>query len=165
MKKALNIAIILCAVVLTLSCVSCEKEKSTEEIMAENNYTFFDVVNFINEGNYDAAKARIDEVYGNVNYSDDSTESYNKMNLLRMYNEKQEKYNEAAEEILAYLNQSGLLKRANDEAMTSQEKTCFDVCVTSINKMFQKLDEDIQTQVLNAMEGYLDVEEGSENVD
>jgi hypothetical protein len=100
--KKLTAIIIYTLILALLTFIGCSEEQTTEEIIEQNKYKYFDIVEMINNKNFEEAFFRINEVYSKTNYSDTS-EAFNKMNLLRLYYEKQGMTEEAVNEIELYL--------------------------------------------------------------
>lgn len=161
-KKKMPIWIlVLCSVfVLLIALVifipSTETSKTPEEIVAENNYRYFDIVEMINSEQYEFAIIRIEEVYGNTSYSDNSTDSFNKMNLLRMCYQSQELFDNAVNEIMAYLKESNILKQVNSGATNQDDiSMSFNTCISYIKELMPLISAENQAKINQLLGNYL----------
>ena len=99
MKK--SISILFCAITLSLCLASC----GGKEAEVPSNEEYFAIVDQINNGQYEEAKAQIEELYGKFEY-DGSAAGVNKMNLYRLLYDKQEMYDEEMDVLLEFLSAS-----------------------------------------------------------
>ena len=80
------------------------------------------------------------------------------MNLLRLYYEKQNQFDNAVSEVLSFVSESGLLKQANDGALSGEAKNQFAFCVSAVERMFDGLSESKQEEAKKLLGGHLSVE-------
>ncbi len=99
MKK--SISILFCAITLSLCLASC----GGKEAEVPSNEEYFAIVDQINNGQYDEAKAQIEELYGKFEY-DGSAAGTNKLNLYRLLYDKQEMYDEEMDVLLEFFSSS-----------------------------------------------------------
>ncbi len=96
-----SISILFCVITLSLCLASC----GGKEAEVPSNEEYFAIVEQINNGQYDEAKAQIEELYGKFEY-DGSAAGVNKMNLYRLLYDKQEMYDEEMDVLLEFLSAS-----------------------------------------------------------
>jgi hypothetical protein len=125
---------------------------SPDEIVSQNNYQYFDVIDMINAGNYEDARERIEEVYVSVNY-DDSPAAFNKMNLLKMYYEHQELYDDAIDVVIEYGTANHYLD-SQPENSTYHEHT---IVISYINSLYTKASDDKQAEIYPIVKNILKI--------
>lgn len=116
--------------------------ETTSDDVVDTHYEYFDVVEMINAGDYESAKARIDEVYGNeTDYSD--VKGHNKALLMRLYYERQGMYDEAMDEILKVIQDSNITSEDIDNQ----------VYIKIAKDLLDKVSEETKTKALNVLNG------------
>ena len=102
MNRKRNCSILLiCTLAISIFLTACSGDK----IEVPSNEEYFAIVDQINNGQYDEAKAQIEELYGKFEY-DGSAAGVNKMNLYRLLYDKQEMYDEEMDVLLEFLSAS-----------------------------------------------------------
>jgi hypothetical protein len=91
-------------------CGGSDSNDNLQEEMAAQS----EVVEEINNADYEAAWEGMQDMYADVEYAN-TTEGFNKMNMYRLYYVKQEKYDEAMDEMLAYLESFDFMKILESE--------------------------------------------------
>lgn len=99
-KRILSLLLVGCMSGAILT--GCGGSDSANQDAQGNKDVYFEIVEEINNGDYDAAEADIKEQYGSVEYSL-SSDGVNKMNINRLLYDKQEKYEEEMNVLLEYL--------------------------------------------------------------
>lgn len=141
MKKLFKVLMIIACISLMFSIVGCGKNANEE--IEERQYEYFDVVEMINNGDYESAKLRIDEVYGDeTDYS--TTKGHNKALLMRMYYKSQCMYDEAIDEMLKIIKDNNYLDKleafdsAGEDSAINEEKYDFQFSVRAINELLER---------------------------
>lgn len=102
MNRKRNCSILLiCTLAISIFLTACSGDK----IEVPSNEEYFAIVDQINNGQYDEAKAQIEELYGKFEY-DGSAAGTNKLNLYRLLYDKQEMYDEEMDVLLEFLSAS-----------------------------------------------------------
>ncbi len=152
MKKFYRGFILAFIILCVFSLSGCSSE-TPEEAQARRKYEYFDVVEMINNGKYEDAKSRIDEVYADVtDYS--TTEGFNKSNLLRILYETQENYDQAMDELLKMVSDNDYIEEihratSQDEKEKLSNNVELNVTMSGINRMIEKVSPDKKSEVLN----------------
>ena len=144
------IFLIVCIVLGIVLTETDSSSPSPDEIVSQNNYQYFDVVDMINAGNYDDALERIEEVYVSVTY-DDSSAAFNKMNLLKMYYEHQEMYDDAIDVVIEYGKANHYLD-SQPKNSTYHEHS---IVVSYVNSLFARTSEEKQNEIYPIVQNIL----------
>lgn len=119
-KRFFTLVAISCVGLSVLfGCGSSGSGKTQEEKDSE----FFQISEYINNADYDAAWNALQDAYGSVEYAD-SNDGFNKMNQYRLYYIKQEKYDDAMDVLLAYLGSydfKALLESEDEDDASTKE--------------------------------------------
>lgn len=139
MKK--SISILFCAITLSLCLASC----GGKEAEVPSNEEYFAIVDQINNGQYDEAKAQIEELYGKFEY-DGSAAGTNKLNLYRLLYDKQEMYDEEMDVLIEFFSASKYKDfLENPEKVPEDDRSRFIDLVSvvkQINKIITKTSDD-----------------------
>ena len=137
---------ILCvlSIILLAGCGADNTDTQTNR-----QYEYFDVVEMINTGSYDDAKARIDEVYADADdYS--TSKGYNKADLLHKLYSEQETYNEAMDVMLKVIKDNKYLDNLEKyENEASEEHMTFKITMSQISKLLNNVSEDKRAEVVS----------------
>lgn len=146
------IFLIICIVLGIILTETASPSPSPDEIVSQNNYQYFDVIDMINAGNYEGAWERIEEVYISVTY-DDSPAAFNKMNLLKMYYEHQELYDDAIDVVIEYGTANHYLD-SQPENSTYHEHS---IVISYINSLYTRASDDKQTEIYPIVKNILKI--------
>jgi len=120
------------------------------DTQSNKQYEYFDVVEMIENGDYDDAKVRIDEVYKTTDYS--SVKGFNKAILMKLYYEKQKKYDEAIDEMLKAYNDGNYAKKIADGIEGTDEEIPARTIMQSINELLENVSEEKKSEVLTKID-------------
>lgn len=139
-KKYILILGILCVLML-FGCGNAENE----EQQAQQDI-YFQIVDEINNGDYSTAFSEMEKTYGDIEYTD-SENGTNKMNIYRLYYDKQEKYEDEMNVLLEYLQIYDFREvLATEEA--SEDKENVRRVIKCINKIIEKVSDDTRNTVI-----------------
>lgn len=124
----------------------CGGSDSANQDAQGNKDVYFEIVEEINNGDYDAAEADIKEQYGSVEYSL-SSEGVNKMNINRLFYDKQEKYEEEMNVLLEYL-QAFDFKSVLETEEVSEDKENVKFAVKQINEISEKVSDETRNKAV-----------------
>ena len=141
MNRKRNCSILLiCTLAISIFLTACSGDK----IEVPSNEEYFAIVDQINNGQYDEAKAQIEELYGKFEY-DGSAAGTNKLNLYRLLYDKQEMYDEEMDVLLEFFSASKYKDSlANPEKVPEDDRSRFIDLVSvvkQINKIITKISD------------------------
>lgn len=129
-RKIVIIAAVGMSVVMLGACGS-EKESQTNK-----NDTYFEIVEEINNKNYDSALSEMEDAYGTNDYT--GVDGFNKMNLYRLYYEKQGMYDEEITVLLDYLQANDFKAKLALEEI-SEEKNDIQYAIDRVKDILDKI--------------------------
>lgn len=135
-----------CMILLfSITMFSCSSDNDIEDEIQKRQYNFFDVVEMINDGKYDDALRRINEVYNDIDYSTE-IDGFNKMNLLRLFYEKQGLYDNAADVVKQYIVENGLSRYSINESDLDHV-----TAIKCMEALLEKVDEDTHKNLIQQL--------------
>lgn len=135
----------LAVIALCLMMVSCGSEEKIDDSIAARNYNYFDIVDMIENEKYKEALTRINEVYFDVDYATEM-DGFNKMNLLRLYYEKQELYDDAAEIVMQYIVDNKLDRYSIDDTALNHISA-----IESMETLLEKVNDVKYNELINQL--------------
>lgn len=135
----------LAIIALCLMMVSCGSEEKIDDNVAARNYNYFDVVDMIENEKYEEALTRINEVYFDVDYTTE-IDGFNKMNLLRLYYEKQKLYDDAAEIVMQYIVDNKLDRSSIDNTALNHISA-----IESMETLLDKVNDEKYNELINQL--------------
>ena len=141
MKRKMVIMAAVGMSVAMLEACGSEKESQTNK-----NDTYFEIVEEINNENYDSALLEMEDAYGTNDYT--GVDGFNKMNLYRLYCEKQEMYEEEITVLLDYLQANDFETKLALEEI-SEEKNDIQYAVDRVKDILDKVSPSKKENAVN----------------